>query len=653
MRNYYLARNLEKSSYNSQIGSNDVHWVAMTAFIEGNALNLAWDDLCTSLSVCNRRNVKDYLCLVSDWDARLAEYAGDFSLKRLRAERQIVTFLKKFPFSEEEYEHDTRSVAIEKLMAAEAACKLTNLRLRETPRGELPGWVATAQRLIADVLQPLTNERLMNIITHGNHGPGATLTSQGNRVTTYYKYADLPYSVTPSASIYACAAISANPQWLDYLESAGVRKRLPPFGAPQYQKEIALFQDCTTLVDSDKVTFVPKDARTDRPIAVGASLNMYLQLGVKTYLQERMKQFGVDLTDQTRNQRLACEGSRYAYMNGVENCSQFSTIDLASASDTISIEIVKLLLPAEWYSFLSDLRHETGQLDDTTLFYEKFSAMGNGYTFPLESLVFWAVAKASAQFANAPSQYKDLAVYGDDLIVRLSAAPAVITALNWAGFQVNTEKSFLSGHFKESCGSDYFRGNNVRTFYLKRQIRTYEDLYFVCNSIADLVIDGRSTPGYLRMYEALISYIPKRRRRYLPITATHDSGLRVPLSYMNSIGLRPWLSSAEKRKCQSKGLLRDQNLDIQSMFCYSEYPVATTYKGWQKLVYMIALECKDKLPIHDFMKQEDILHLRNASSGQITRRKSVKSVTQVVPVLNWNGCDARGLRSHPALWMNS
>jgi hypothetical protein len=340
-------------------------------------------------------------------------------------------------------------------------------------------------------------------------------------------------------------------------------------------------------------------------------------------------------------------------VNGVENDSQFSTIDLASASDTISIEIVKLLLPSEWYSFLSDLRHETGTLDGETLFYEKFSAMGNGYTFPLESLIFWAVAKAAAKVSNAPCQYKDIAVYGDDIIVRRSAAPAVITALNWAGFQVNNEKSFLSGYFKESCGSDYFRGNNVRTFYLKRQVRSYEDLYFVCNSIADLVMDFRTTPGYYRMYELLISLIPRRYRRYLPITATHDSGLRVPLSYMNSLGLRPFLSNAEKKHCLAKGLLRDENKDIQSMFCLSEYPVAVAYKGHQRLTYMIALASKEHFHDHNFMTVEQLLHLTCARSGTITRRNSVKSVIQVVPVLNWNGNNAHGLRLHPALWVKS
>nr|APG77252.1 hypothetical protein [Wenling levi-like virus 2] len=653
MRNYYRARNMEKSSYTTKLASNDVHWLAILAFVEGNASILEWDDLCNIISIINTRDVARYLRLVGSWDSRVTLYASDLSLKRIRAERQIVTFLKKFPFSDEEYQHDTTSAAIEKLMAAESACKVTNRRLKETLPGELPGWVSIAQSLISSVLEPLTGSRIMSIISGGSHGPGATLSSQGNRVTAYYKYADLPYSVTKAAQPYAFAAISSNPQWIDYLESTGVRSELPPVGAPQYQKELMLLHDCVTLVDSDRITFVPKDARTDRPIAVGASLNVFLQLGVKAYMEDRLKQFGVDLTDQTRNQELARQGSRYAYMNGIENCSQFSTIDLASASDTISIEIVKLLLPAEWYAFLSDLRHDAGDLFGENISYEKFSAMGNGYTFPLESLIFWAVAKAAAQLNHKPSQYKDIAVYGDDLIVRLSAAPYVIQALNWSGFQVNTEKSFLSGNFKESCGSDFFRGNNVRTFYLKRQIQTYEDIYFVCNSIAKLVVDDRSTPGYLRMYERLVALIPGKCRRYLPMTATHDSGLQVPLSFMNGVGLRPFLCNDEKRVLASKGLIRAENMSIQSMFCYSEFPVAKTYKGSSRLTYMIALQCKDRLPLHSFASAEDLLHAKCASTGQITRRKAVKSVIQVVPVLNWNGCHANRLRAHPALWMNT
>nr|UJQ85034.1 MAG: hypothetical protein 3 [Leviviridae sp.] len=651
MRDYFKALRKGETLCESRLRSNDLHWIAYAALVKGSALFLSWDTICSGMSAYLRRDVTAMLSLSQRLDDQLQMYNDRTSLTRIRAERQIATFLKKFPFTEEESSLDPRAVAVEKLHAAERQCEKTNRRISETPQGELPEWIGAAQSLIEEVLQPLTGRRVMKIISSGSHGPGATLSSNGNRTTTYYKYLDLPYTVTTKAAPYAYAAMSANPRWLDYLESSGRRKELPPIAAPQYQKELMLFKDCCTLVTSDKITFVPKDARTERPIAVGASLNIYLQLGVKTYMEERLKQFGVDLTNQTRNQELARQGSRYAYVGGVENDSQFSTIDMASASDTISIEIVKLLLPNEWFAFLSDLRHESGTLDGEEILYEKFSAMGNGFTFPLESLIFWAVAKAAAKVSGAPSQTKDIAVYGDDLIVRRSASSHVLHALEWAGFLINTEKSFISGYFKESCGADYFRGHNVRPFYLKRRVTTYEDVYFILNSMSLMGVEHRSTPGHVALFQELLSYIPMKKRRYLPMHSTEDCGLRVPFAFITDLGIRPWLYDCEKKHLTSRGLI-DSRTDYQSPVYWSESVSALTYKGRARLRLMLALEgAPERLHVH--LGKEDALHIQAAMAGQVTRRKATRRVIRILSTPNWDGLYSKlGLKHHPIFWVN-
>jgi len=90
---------------------------------------------------------------------------------------------------------------------------------------------------------------------------------------------------------------------------------------------------------------------------------------------------------------------------------------------------------------------------------EKFSSMGNGFTFPLESLIFWALASAASDDI--------VTVYGDDIICAVKDVELIIKVLEACGFAINKGKSFWSGPFRESCGSDYYRGIDVRPVYVK------------------------------------------------------------------------------------------------------------------------------------------------------------------------------------------
>jgi len=59
-------------------------------------------------------------------------------------------------------------------------------------------------------------------------------------------------------------------------------------------------------------------------------------------------------------------------------------------------------------------------------------------------------------------------VYGDDIIVPSESYDMVSWALECFGFQVNPEKSFSTGPFRESCGTDAFAGTNVRPIFVDR-----------------------------------------------------------------------------------------------------------------------------------------------------------------------------------------
>jgi hypothetical protein len=220
----------------------------------------------------------------------------------------------------------------------------------------------------------------------------------------------------------------------------------------------ALLQDSRwdpLVVRGNRFTTVPKDANKDRGICVEPGVNVFLQLGVGKHLRARLRRVGIDLDEgQPTHRLLACVGSQ---------SGDYSTIDLSSASDTVCTNLVRLLLPPEWFELLDALRSRRTWFEGAWHYNQKFSSMGNGFTFELETLLFYAISKE----ACGGGATGDLWIYGDDIIVPTIYFQEVISALRYFGFTPNPRKSFGSGYFRESCGGDYFNGVDVRPFYLK------------------------------------------------------------------------------------------------------------------------------------------------------------------------------------------
>jgi hypothetical protein len=109
-----------------------------------------------------------------------------------------------------------------------------------------------------------------------------------------------------------------------------------------------------------------------------------------------------------------------------------------------------------------------------------FSSMGNGFTFELESLIFWALSKATAYFTGTSGV---ISVYGDDIICPTGMAQDLIWILSVFGFQTNRDKSFTEGPFRESCGGHYHSGFDVTPFYLRKPIESLLDIIHMANSL--------------------------------------------------------------------------------------------------------------------------------------------------------------------------
>jgi hypothetical protein len=59
-------------------------------------------------------------------------------------------------------------------------------------------------------------------------------------------------------------------------------------------------------------------------------------------------------------------------------------------------------------------------------------------------------------------------IYGDDIIVPVVYVRSVIESLETLGFVVNSNKSFWTGKFRESCGKEYYDGHDVSVVKCRR-----------------------------------------------------------------------------------------------------------------------------------------------------------------------------------------
>lgn len=370
--------------------------------------------------------------------------------------RQIKALVEKQDFLDLGFEREKEAVL--KFKAAEKKCYETNTRLwNERPNWDVAGVLYTAQRIIAQVLGPVPCLEDLPFL----FGPGASTNVVG-RVASFRSKLGAPMQCSESLVPWLGSFLAEFPQWC---ETVAVKHGVVSDDDPL---------KCWTVpveVRPARLGFVPKTSKTDRSICVEPSLNALGQKGIGSFMKKRLDLFGVDLRDQTRNQDLALRGS----VRG-----DYATVDLSSASDTVSYALVMSLLPSEWFELLDRFRSERVEFKGEVIELEKFSSMGNAYTFELESLLFYALALAvcdSLDLVGMPVFVKGrlergfpVTVFGDDIIVPVGAYSLLEEVLTWCGFELNSEKSYCYGPFRESCGADWFLGFDVRPWYLKKEV---------------------------------------------------------------------------------------------------------------------------------------------------------------------------------------
>jgi len=306
--------------------------------------------------------------------------------------------------------------------------------------------------LFGDMLQSISDQIVGGLLMP-KHGPGATADRlKGNRK---WKQAEWPVRLDRSfpAEDYLL------PSYRHWRDLSRV-----DFVEPGAERPV-------------RVITVPKTLKTPRIIAIEPTAMQYAQQGLLNAISAYVRTddllsscFGLD--DQVPNRTLAQQGS----LDGSK-----ATLDLSEASDRVSNRLV-FELTRPYRPFARALQDSRSKRADVPGYgirrIAKFASMGSATCFPIEGMVFTAIAALGVLRGSAlhlspqsiRSVAKQVRVFGDDIIVPTRCATEVARTLHTFGMVVNENKSFWTGRFRESCGGDFYAGVDVSVHRFRQEI---------------------------------------------------------------------------------------------------------------------------------------------------------------------------------------
>lgn len=480
------------------------------------------------------------LCKEHDLDAILhaSRHPSEEQAKALFAERQVYALLTKNPALRGSDPKQRERDAFSKFYNTQAKNRRTDKRLdyffsrpgRLYRQSKLVSKVLSeARHRIFQLLGPCPTEQDWDAFIDAKVFSGGSIQGIGK----YLHFTD----VDAYAKLLNTTTVTSSNRCL---------RRFGPMLLNGYYGELLQrYRESGTLriqqVESSKACCVPKDAVVDRFIAVEPLLNAMAQQGISAMLKPYLLKWGISLTKQTRNTELARDASR-------KGCSPdgLSTIDLSSASDTVTNELVRYLMPDGWYQLLCDARTQDVEVEGDVFRSSSFSTMGNAFTFPLQCLIFASLARAC--ITNSLCEDNRWRVYGDDIILPSSASLLMMEALRFVGFLPNETKSFVVGFFRESCGGDFLLGHDVRPVYLRESLDKLTEKHSLFNRLQ------RKDPG-----NPVLQYLFESVRRPLVGPGIGPSGgetshFVAPLWYLRKKMRLEWISDAQAYSYRYTGL---------------------------------------------------------------------------------------------------
>lgn len=471
--------------------------------------------------------------------ASTAEYTRDEMLLEdiptFMAVHQMFCLLKKYPF--EGWGDRAGRAAIDTFWETEEFNRETNNRWRDMePSGFLDTLTARLSEFFGEA--PSWDE----IIDKGNWGPG---TNRGfplqSCLTSVEMKTAVPISVLKRNVPLIPRLLRRQPIWA---------RALAERYAPDLTRE-----GCAQIVDGSQQFHATKNAMTHRSISTEPSLEGFLQAGIGIFIRQCFQREQRNLSESWRTcQKLAHIGS----VTGI-----YVTADLKAASDSNCYVPLMTLFSGEsnlqgWFARMDRVRCSHGHVYSPSPLqppcapgdvepkllrqlhkFELFSSMGNGYSFELESALFYCVLTsiipgAWVQHHGKPVlRWPHIAVFGDDLAFPAAYVPQVFATLEWLGFRVNQRKSYVEGPFRESCGLDLVRGVNVRPLFLTKVLDDGFSLVDLANRVwtrghfetaHNRFVDCEHS-GWLGIHNALTHAIPLKIRKLIATPAHVNGGL--------------------------------------------------------------------------------------------------------------------------------
>jgi hypothetical protein len=471
-----------------------------------------------------------YLNLLSDLQTEVPGFSiqepwPGITARQYAATRIAASLLKKLV---EEKSSEADAVALSKFEDSNRLCGEW-VEVLENTKDEI--LVGEFKRSLYDFFYPKGEPLITSagqILDRLEVGPGASLKARGTDL--YTKLFDSPLSS------YSGNAFKAYQHWMQENQTW--------YSAEDCRQDNGLRYSVD--VEGNSINFADKTNECSRVICTEASVDMIFQLGIGLIIEDRLYEyFGIKLdTQPVFNGELA---RRYARRN------DGFTIDLSEASNSIGLSMCKTYFPANPLAFLCMFRAPKSNIMEgnkkRAIELNMLSSMGNGYTFPVETLIFASIVEASArvegiklykseqpapklQFDSRPDVLRahvkgfpgNWGVFGDDIVAPSSILHSVSRLLKILGFRLNMSKSFVEGPFRESCGSDWFHTSEVRGVYIK-SLLTPQQRYAAINELTDW---SCKTGIILRKtISCLVETV-----KFLPVPAMEnpDAGIRLPWS---------------------------------------------------------------------------------------------------------------------------
>ena len=287
-----------------------------------------------------------------------------------------------------------------------------------------------------------------------------------------------------------------------------------------------------------RLAFVPKDARSPRLVASEPVAHQWCQqLLLRYFFEECRRNFGsafIDFKDQGKSADMVLKASLDR---------ELATVDLSDASDRLScwtVERVFRGLPSVLRALhAARTRYIREELTGIPNFLSlrKFAAQGTATTFPVMSLVMLCIAigctfgeKEDITWRRIWNLRTRVRVFGDDIILPTHGYQRLLRAMDLLQLKVNVAKSYVNGHFRESCGMDAYMGCNITPTRPKTIIA---DSPASCKAVVD-TSNNLFNKGLWYASDSARDLIPISVREYLRIVGRKDAGFSGLSSFSGS-----------------------------------------------------------------------------------------------------------------------